>query len=182
MNARAPASIAPAAAEHIVLRMPNNSPDRRDGAYLHDLIARCPPLDLNSRYAYLLVCEHHADTCVVAEFNGELVGAITAYIPPSQPDTLFIWQVAVAPTMQGQRLGSRMLDSLTERCAHTHAYTHIETTISPSNSGSQKLFASYARRHHVEIKGRPYFATADFGDGRHEEEWLYQIGPRLHVI
>ena len=179
MNARAPAAVA---ADHIVLRMPSNSPDRRDGADLHDLIARCPPLDLNSRYAYLLLCEHHANTCVVAEFNGELAGAITAYIQPSQPDTLFIWQVAVAPNMQGQRLASRMLDSLTERCAHTHGFKQIETTISPSNISSQKLFASYARRHHVDIKGRPYLTAADFGGGRHEEEWLYQIGPRLTVV
>lgn len=178
MNARAPVTFAPTSADHIVLRIP----DRRDGAYLHDLIAVCPPLDLNSRYAYLMQCEHHANTCVVAEFNGELAGAITAYIPPSQPDTLFIWQVAVAPTMQGQRLGSRMLDSLTERCAHTHGFTTIEATISPSNIGSQKLFASYARRHHVDIKGRPYLTAVDFGDGRHEEEWLYQIGPHLHVV
>lgn len=178
MNARAPVGFAPAAADHIVLRIP----DRRDGATLHDLIAACPPLDLNSRYAYLLLCEHHANTCVVAEFNGELAGAITAYIPPSQPDTLFIWQVAVAPTVQGQRLGSRMLDSLTERCTHTHGFKSIETTINPSNIGSQKLFANYARRHHVDIRGRPYLTAVDFGDGRHEEEWLYQIGPRLNLV
>jgi L-2,4-diaminobutyric acid acetyltransferase len=117
----------------------------------------------------------------VAEFNGELAGAVTAYIPPSQPETLFIWQVAVAPTMQGQRLGSRMLDTLTERCARTQGFKNIETTISPSNIGSQKLFASYARRHHVAIKSRPYFTAVDFGGGRHEEEWLYQIGPRLNA-
>ncbi len=178
MNARSPITVAPSAADHIVLRIP----DRRDGAYLHDLIAGCPPLDLNSRYAYLLMCEHHANTCVVAEFNGELAGAITAYIPPSQLDTLFIWQVAVAPSMQGQRLASRMLDSLTERCAQTHGFKNIEATISPSNIGSQKLFASYARRHHVDIKGRPYLSAVDFGDGKHEEEWLYQIGPRLQAV
>ncbi|MFC7298185.1 diaminobutyrate acetyltransferase [Herminiimonas aquatilis] len=174
MNARIPTS---AAANLIGLRQP----DRRDGAHLHELIARCPPLDLNSRYAYVLLCEHHANTCVVAEFNGELAGAITAYIPPEKPDTLFIWQVAVAPNMQGQHVGSRMLDSLTERCAQSLGFRMIEATISPSNIGSQKLFASYARRHDTEINAVPYFTVADFGDGQHEEEWLYQIGPRLHV-
>lgn len=39
------------AADYIVLR----PPERKDGAALHDLIASCPPLDLNSRYAYLLL-------------------------------------------------------------------------------------------------------------------------------
>lgn len=175
MNARVPAS---AAADHIVLRLP----DRRDGADLHDLIARCPPLDLNSRYAYLLLCEHHANTCVVAETGGRLAGAITAYIPPTQPDTLFIWQVAVAPTMQGQRLGSRMLDHLTGRCALSHGFRRIETTISPSNLGSQKLFSSYARRHHVGIEAKPFLGSSDFGSSQHEEEWLYQIGPGSRLV
>jgi L-2,4-diaminobutyric acid acetyltransferase len=66
---------------HVTLR----KPDRSDGADLHALIASCPPLDLNSRYAYLLLCEHHADTCVVAELNGRLVGAVTAYFLPACP-------------------------------------------------------------------------------------------------
>lgn len=165
-----------AAVDHIVLRQPK----RRDGADLHDLIARCPPLDLNSRYAYLLLCEHHGATCIVAEAGGELVGAITAYMRPAisaaQPDTLFIWQVAVAPNMQGQRLGSRMLDQLTARCALTHRFHKIETTISPSNIGSHKLFDSYAKRNNIGIAAKPYFVAGDFGDGKHEEEWLYQLG------
>lgn len=149
---------------------------RRDGADLHDLIAHCPPLDLNSRYAYLLQCEHHADTCVAAEAGGRLVGAVTAYILPTRPDTLFIWQVAVAPNMQGQRLGSRMLDHLAERCKTSHDFRFIETTISPSNIGSQKLFGSFANRRGIGMTAQPYFLASDFGDGRHEEEWLYQLG------
>jgi L-2,4-diaminobutyric acid acetyltransferase len=162
--------------DNIVLRPPK----RRDGADLHDLIARCPPLDLNSRYAYLLLCEHHGATCIVAEAGGELVGAVTAYIRPAiEPEevsTLFIWQVAVAPHAQGQRLASRMLDQLTARCAVTHRFHKIETTISPSNIGSQKLFDSYAKRFNIGITAQPYFAASDFGDGKHEEEWLYQLG------
>lgn len=158
---------------HAVLR----KPARNDGAALHDLIARCPPLDLNSRYAYLLLCEHHADTCVVAELHGKLVGAVTAYFVPTQADTLFVWQVAVAPEMQGQRLASRMLDRLIERCATEHPLRLVHATISPSNMASRKLFTSLAVRHGLEIAGSLLFSAADFGDGEHEEEWLYQIGP-----
>lgn len=152
-------------------------PARSDGAALHDLIARCPPLDLNSRYAYLLLCEHHADTCVVAELDGKLVGAVTAYFVPAQPDVLFVWQVAVAPGMQGQRLASRMLDRLIERCATERPLRTVQATISPSNIASRKLFTSLATRHGLEITGSLLFSAADFGDGEHEEEWLYQIGP-----
>ena len=165
--------LTPVSPRQIVLRMPA----RRDGAALHDLIARCPPLDLNSRYAYLLQCEHHADTCVVAEVDGQLVGAITAYFPPTRPDTLFVWQVAVDPCMQGQRLASQMLDSLLERCRARSPLSTVEATISPSNIASRKLFTSCAARHDVEIAAGLYFAAADFGNGEHEEEWLYRLGP-----
>jgi L-2,4-diaminobutyric acid acetyltransferase len=165
------------AADYIVLR----PPERKDGAALHDLIASCPPLDLNSRYAYLLLCEHHAAMCVVAEAEGQLVGAITAYIPPAKPDTLFIWQVAVAPDMQGHQIASRMLDQLVARCAATYRFQKIETTISPSNIGSRKLFESYARRNKVDIQAEPYLAASEFGAGQHEEEWLYQLGPGLRA-
>lgn len=163
------------AADYYVLR----PPERRDGAALHDLIQSCPPLDLNSRYAYLLLCEHHAATCVVAETEGQLVGAITAYIPPAKPDTLFIWQVAVAPHMQGKQIASRMLDQLVARCATSHRFQKLETTISPSNIGSRKLFESYAQRHRIALRAQPYLAASDFGAGQHEDEWLYQLGPGL---
>ena len=152
-------------------------PTRSDGANLHELIARCPPLDLNSGYAYLLLCEHHADTCVVAELDGRLVGAVTAYCPPARPDTLFVWQVAVAPAMQGKRLASRMLDRLIERCAAERSLRFVEATISPSNIASRKLFTGFATRHGLNIAGSLLFSAADFGSGDHEEEWLYQIGP-----
>jgi len=169
--------LSPAPTRQIVLRMPA----RRDGAALHDLIAHCPPLDLNSRYAYLLQCDHYADTCVVAEVDGRIVGAITAYIPPTKPDTLFVWQVAVDPTMQGQRLASQMLDNLVDRCLSGHGAHRpirtIEATISPSNIASRKLFTSFATRYGVDVAAGLHFAAADFGKGDHEEEWLYRIGP-----
>src|SRR4051794_34121322 len=115
-----------APAPDLVLRRPT----RRDGAVIHALVAACPPLDLNSAYAYLLLCQHYADTCVIAERNGEVVGAITGYFPPWQLDTLFIWQVAVHSSVRGQKLGSRMLHHLLERCMQDRQVRWLETTIS----------------------------------------------------
>lgn len=168
--------LTPAPTRQIVLR----KPARRDGAALHDLIAHCPPLDLNSCYAYLLLCDHHAETCVVAEVDGRLVGAVTAYFPPAKPDTLFVWQVAIDPGMQGQGLASRMLDNLVERCFSDEAgrpLRMVEATISPSNIASRKLFTSLASRHGIEIAAGLHYAATDFGQGVHEEEWLYRLGP-----
>ena len=152
-------------------------PERRDGAVLYDLIAASPPLDLNSRYAYLLVCEHFADTSVIAEQDGAIVGAVTAYIPPTHPDTLFVWQVAVSEQMRGQRLASRMLEHLLTHCIQPRCLRWMEATISPSNQASRNLFIQFAARHDVGTTTTSLFTARDFGSSQHEEEHLYRIGP-----
>jgi L-2,4-diaminobutyric acid acetyltransferase len=152
-------------------------PDRGDGAALYELVAACPPLDLNSRYAYLLLCRHHAETCVIAQCDGAVVGAITAYLPPEQPDTLFVWQVAVASRMRGQKLGTHMLDCLLRRCIEPRQLRWVETSINPSNYASQRLFTQFARRHGTGFTTSTLFSASDFGAPCHEAEWLYQIGP-----
>ncbi len=149
---------------------------KQDGAALHGLIAACPPLDLNSRYAYLLLCHHHAHTSVVAEIEGVLVGAVTAYIPPTQPDTLFVWQVAVAAASRGQRLGKRLLEYLLQE-TRTQQLRWIETTISPDNAASHNLFTSFALQHNAGCSITTLFTAEDFGESGHEEERLYKIGP-----
>jgi len=159
-----------AAHDRVILRRPR----RREGTALHDLVAACPPLDLNSRYAYLLMCEHHAPTSVVAELDGKVVGAITAYVPPAQPDTLFVWQVAVAAQVRGQKLGTRMLEYLLQHCM---ALRWMETTISPGNQASENLFIRFAARHGAGCTTCTLFTAEDFGESAHEEELLYKIGP-----
>jgi len=65
---------------------------------VHDLIARCPPLDRNSLYCNLLQCSHFAATCALARHDDTTVGFVSGYRPPSDPGVLFIWQVAVDST------------------------------------------------------------------------------------
>lgn len=161
------------ASSRLTLRQPQQS----DGAALHGLIAACPPLDLNSLYAYLLLCLHHAQTSVVAEVDGLLVGAITAYIPPAQPDTLFVWQVAVAPQQRGQGLGKRMLQHLLQDCIAPRRLRWMETTISPDNAASDHLFTRFALQHDAGCTIATLFDAAAFGESGHEEERLYKIGP-----
>ena len=76
------------------------APGAEDGPSVHALIAACPPLDQNSVYANLLQCTHFADTCVAVKREGRLVGWVSGYIPPQEPDVLFVWQVAVAEEAQ----------------------------------------------------------------------------------
>ena len=115
-------------------------PTDEDGYPLHQLVARCQPLDTNSVYCNLLQCTDFADTAIAAEnAQGELVGFISGYCPPARPDTLFVWQVAVDSSMRGQGLALRMLLALVARLA-PHGVQYIETTITPDNAASQALF------------------------------------------
>ena len=148
-----------------------------DGPALHALVAACPPLDLNSHYAYMLLCEHHAQTSVVAYADDILVGAITGYVLPEQPDTLFVWQVAVAESARGQGLARQMLAHLLEHCITPRRLRWLETTISPSNAASHQLFTNFALRHDAGCSIATLFSAEAFGESGHEEERLYKIGP-----
>jgi len=156
------------------------APRLEDGAHMYALIKACPPLDVNSAYAYFLVCDHFKDTSVVAEMDGKLVGCISAYRRPDDPDALFVWQVAVHSDGRGKGLARRMLDAVADREASAGA-TRMETTISPSNTASRRLFASWASSRELELKEESYLEpdhfTAAGDDEGHEAECLFRIGP-----
>lgn len=157
----------------VTLRRPTDG----DGHDLHSLVARCQPLDTNSVYCNLLQCSDFADTAIAAQTpQGELVGFISGYRPPSRPDTLFVWQVAVDASMRGQGLALRMLLALTERVAG-EGVRYLETTISPDNEPSQALFKRAFARLGVQHSTRTLFSRAEHFAGRHEDEVLYRAGP-----
>lgn len=151
-------------------------PQRRDGSTLWELIRTCKPLDENSTYAYLLLCEHFPETCVIAELEGRVVGFISGYRPPTRPDAIFVWQVAVHPDARGRRLGLRMLQELVNRPACEGA-TRMETTVTPSNEASLRMFQSFARSIAAELKSEDYFTVEDLGETGHEPERLITISP-----
>lgn len=157
---------------HISLRQPR----LEDGPALHVLIAECPPLDLNSAYAYHLIGAHFAETSVVAEADNQLLGAITAYLPPQEADCLFVWQVAVHERGRGQGLAARMLDHLVERHEELHGrkLRCLKTTIGPSNEASHRLFARLAENRQARIQCSPFIAAEACGAG-HEAEELVTI-------
>ena len=151
-------------------------PSPEDGAAIHQLIEQSPPLDVNSCYAYLLQTVHFADTCVVAKDSDNTIAAyISAYIPPKKSNTLFVWQVAVAEAYRGQRLAAQMIQHLLRRpvCA---AVQYIETTVSPSNQSSAKLFKHLAAQLNAPCVVSELFSAELFGHGTHEAEELFRIG------
>lgn len=170
----------PSPAEAFTLRPPRAA----DGGAVHDLIARCPPLDTNSLYCNLLQCTHFAETCVVAEAGSRIVGFVSGYRIPRQTanrstddaaETLFIWQVAVDSTARGQGLGKRMLTYLLER-RDLAGSAELHTTITPSNRASWALFESFARDRGATLDRQVLFDRDAHLDGSHESEMLVRIG------
>ncbi len=151
-----------------------------DAIAIRNIAAATGVLDVNSTYAYLLLATDFATSSIVAENAGDICGFITGYHPPERPNVLFVWQVAVAPHVQGQGLASAMLDALVSRVRterHGHPIT-METTVTPSNAASRKLFTAFARRQGVALTERPHFAAALLDPrGGHEDEPMLRIGP-----
>ncbi|MER5886373.1 diaminobutyrate acetyltransferase [Streptomyces sp. NPDC001941] len=155
------------------------SPGVEDGAAIWRIARDSEVLDLNSSYSYLLWCRDFAATSLVARgADGQPVAFVTGYIRPERPHTLVVWQIAVDAAQRGTGLAGTLLDALTMRAAERGAHT-VETTVTPDNTASDRLFRAYARRHDVPLTREVLFDGGLFPDGAHQPEVLYRIGP-LH--
>jgi len=158
--------------ENIIVRVPK----LEDGMRVFQLIDACPPLDRNSSYCNLLQCSHFAKTSVIAESVDEIMGFISAYVLPDRPDTLFVWQVAVAKDARGLGLASRMLAHILER-QHCKNITYIETTITADNGASWALFKRFAAKLSVDLQSSEWLDEQAHFAGQHDSEALVRIGP-----
>ncbi|MBI9074973.1 MAG: diaminobutyrate acetyltransferase [Desulfatibacillum sp.] len=149
-------------------------PEAGDAFVVHDLIRNCAPLDLNSEYAYHLLCQHFASTCVLAEVDSQSAGFISGYIKPNDPQTFFVWQVAVSSSFRKRGLGLSMLHWLAQQtdCCQ------FETTISPSNKASQSLFLRFAKDRGLVVQKETFIEAYSTEKGLHEEEILFRFVPR----
>jgi L-2,4-diaminobutyric acid acetyltransferase len=147
-----------------------------DGMALHRLVHACPPLDSNSTYCNMLQCSHFQNSSIAAIRGDDLVGSVTGYFIPERPDTLFVWQVAVHPSARGQGLARTMLRNLLKRMA-TQGIRCIETSITPGNKASLRLFTGFATEQHAEMVRSVMFEQALHFEGAHETEYLFRIGP-----
>jgi len=148
-------------------------PTADDGLAVHQLVIDTGVLDVNSSYAYVAHLHHFASSCVVAVLDGRIVGFVTGYLLPEQPDTLFVWQVGVSSAARGKGLAKRMLRWL---LAAQPGATWLHTTVTPDNTASIALFHSLARSVQAELEVVDGFSTAQLGGG-HLPENLFRIGP-----
>ena len=150
-------------------------PAAADGASLHALVRRVGTLDLNSAYAYMLLGRFFSRTSRVACLGDQVVGFVSAFEAPDEPNALFVWQVGVDPSARGLGVASSLLDAAF--AASRPEVDTLLTTVSPSNLASDRLFRAFARRHGAEVALRPGFAASWFPGGAHEDEPFLVIGP-----
>lgn len=153
-----------------------SNPEPTDASAVNLLIKNSPPLDTNSLYCNLLQTSHFARTAVIAKMNSEVVGFVSGYLKPEQPDTYFLWQVVVGEAARGKGLAKRMINALFKRDNFREVYW-LETTITPDNLASQKLFNSLADDWQAEVDSKVLFEKEAHFNGQHESEELYRIGP-----
>lgn len=162
----------PEANDNIVMR----SPEAGDGARIYQFVKECPPLEVNTLYAYLLLATHFSGTCVVAEDESGMLGFVVGYRLPESPDTLFVWQIAVGARARGTGMGKKLLQHLVERRT-PEPVRFLEATVATSNTASQRLFRGFAKSKSVPCEEQPYFEPEHFGGDEHEAEALFHLGP-----
>ncbi|MCM2391518.1 diaminobutyrate acetyltransferase [Streptomyces albipurpureus] len=194
-----------AAQEDLVRATPSSEfitvepPRVEDGAALWRIARDSEVLDLNSSYSYLLWCRDFSATSLVARnTSGAPVAFVTGYARPDRPTALVVWQIAVDRAYRGQGLAGVLLDALTAKVIGDRGIKEIETTVTPDNTASDRLFTSYAKRHGAALERETLFENAHFpqepqphqespglmdsaAPGKpleaHQPEILYRIGP-----
>ncbi len=152
------------------------APTAEDGSDVWALVQDINALDDNSMYCNLLQCTHFAETCALAECDGRIVGWVSGYRPPSDPDTLFIWQVAVHPSMRGRGVAKRLIQSVLDRPQHRDV-TFLHSTITRDNKASWALFTALATGFDATMNRDVQFDRERHFDGEASTEYLVRIGP-----
>lgn len=154
------------------IRMPRST----DGAKVWSLIGATDTLDDNSLYCNLLQTTHFSSTCAIAEQDGKVVGWLSGYIPPDQPETYFVWQVCVSNAARGQGLGRRLIGDVLARPV-CRSVTTLQCTITHDNEPSWGLFGGIARKLDAQMHQVEMFDRHEHFEDRHDSEYAVSIGP-----
>lgn len=149
-------------------------PYSTDGPEVYDLIKRCRPLDINSRYCNLLQTFHFRETSAISVCPDNTVyGFVSGYMIPDLMNTLFIWQVAVDEQARGLGLGKRMILDIINR----NHVEYIHTTITKDNKASWAVFKSLTKQLKSKLHYSKFFDKDIHFDGEAKTEYLVQVGP-----
>lgn len=140
---------------------------------VHDFVSVCPPLENYAEHVYKILLRYLGNSCIIAEIRGRVVGFVLGFISQTHSHkTYFLWQIGVAPFMQGTGLGTRLLEYV-ETHVNDLGCERIEVTIDPVNTPSQKLFeklgyGNISKKEGKTVKVKGNIAVKDYyKPGRH---------------
>ena len=149
-------------------------PTKKNGSAVEKLIKRCPPLDLNSTYHYLIQSYYFNRTCSVA-FDGEkIVAFVSGFIKPTNKNCLFIWQVAIDEDYRGKGLGIELIEFLLNQNKEVNT---IETTITKNNIASRRMFQKIVEKYETRMSEETLFDKEKDFSNEHDSEMLITISP-----
>lgn len=151
------------------------SPAPEDAVAIYELLQPYKPyVGTSPLYTYLLICEHFSETSLVVEDEARQIIAFTsAFIPPRQPNTLFLWEIAVKEGFHGNNLYIRMVREICSKVSPAY----VEATVNPSNDSSIRRLQKLSDIFGSECRQSTLFPSEYFGAVEHEDEDLYRIGP-----
>lgn len=150
------------------------APQKENAQGIFSLVKKSKILDVNSEYLYLLQATHFKDYCSVALDDKKVIGFVSGYLIPNESSTLFIWQVAVDEEYRGNDLARKLILNIIKR--DKVDINFVNTTVSPSNKASLRVFEKLSNELNTNIEATKFFEVSDF-ENQHEEEVLYKIGP-----
>ncbi|AZS82900.1 diaminobutyrate acetyltransferase [Streptomyces griseoviridis] len=160
-----------AAKKQVIFR----APVPQDGPAVWKMVEATPGLDSNSLYYYTLWFRDFADGSLVATVGDELVGFLTGYRRPEEPETYFVWQTAVNPRHGIPFLGVKLFQAAADQQVADGA-RYVEATVSAENKAIIMVLKQFAKKHAAPIATRVLFPSSLFADSHHDEV-LYRIGP-----
>jgi phosphoribosylamine--glycine ligase len=107
---------------------------------VRQFVSDCPPLEAYPDHVYKILLRYFGNSCLVVHWRERIIGFVLGFISQTHtPVTYFLWQIGVAPYMQGSGLGKQMLEEV-ENIARTLGCHKMQLTVDPTNQPSQKLF------------------------------------------
>ncbi len=151
------------------------SPVPADALPVWEMVRDSDGLDTNSLYYYRLWFRDFAETSLVAESEGEVVGFLSGYRRPEEPDVYLVWQEAVRPRHGIPGLGVTLFDRAVERQIQRGA-RYMETTVSLDNRAILMVINRFAKVRGLTVEKSLLFPAGCFTDGHHDET-LCRVGP-----
>jgi len=116
-----------------------------------------------------------ADSSLVAETEGALIGFVGGYRTPEPPHAVLLWQIDVDPAYRRQGVGNALLHALI-RCPGCADAEYLEASVRSSDVACKRLIEGFARE--LSTTCEATFDTSEMlsSSGGDVEE-LLRVGP-----